>query len=60
MDELCYGTQFWNFEDVKTCIKDFMDLYEARPIKNNVGGMTSTHLFWTCLLYTSPSPRDCS
>lgn len=47
MDELYYGIQPWDFGDVKTNIKDFLDLYENRPINNNLGGMTSTHLFWT-------------
>ena len=57
MDELYYGTQFWDFEDVKTCIKDFLDLYETRPIKNNVGGMTSTHLFWTWYTTKKLNPK---
>lgn len=57
MDELYYGIQPWDFEDVKTDIKDFLKLYENRPIKNNLGGMTSTHLFWTWYVTKKLNPK---
>lgn len=38
MNELCFGVQKWNFDDVDYVIDDFMKLYENRPIINNRGG----------------------
>jgi len=32
-------------DDMKKYIDDFLSLYEKRPIKNNSGGMNSSHLF---------------
>ena len=37
--------------------------YQVDPVRHEIGEETpditaATHLFWTCLLYTSPSPRD--
>lgn len=47
MEEMNFGKQIWDYEDVKIYINEFMELYERRPIKNNAGGMSITHLFWT-------------
>lgn len=44
---LNYGKQLWDFKDVNSTIDEFMELYENRPVVNNAGGMSSTHLFWT-------------
>lgn len=44
-EEMNYGKQIWDYKDVKTCIDEFLGLYEKRPVKNNAGGMSSTHLF---------------
>ena len=33
---------------------------EKQDITLQGAGMTETRLVWNCLLYTSPSPRDCS
>lgn len=38
MDNLYYGKQLWDYEDVNFLIDEFMELYEKRPIKNNGGG----------------------
>lgn len=46
MNELTYGKQVWDFEDVNDVIDEFMDIYSKRPISNNQGGMLSAHLFW--------------
>lgn len=47
MNNLKYGENSWSFSDVEDLIGDFIKLYDERPIKNNYGGMLSTHLFWT-------------
>ena len=35
----------WNYKEIVEEIKLFCDLYEERPIKNNVGGMRFNHAF---------------
>lgn len=51
------GNQLWNFDDVKGCVEEFLKIYEKRPIKNNIGGMTSTHLFWTWYISKKINPQ---
>jgi hypothetical protein len=58
MEEIQYGKQRWNFSDVKSEIAEFLELYEKRPIKNNQGGMTSTHLFWTWYVCRKLNPES--
>lgn len=57
MEELNYGKQQWNFVDVKEYIDEFLNLYEKRPVLNNLGGMTSTHLFWTWYVSKKLRPK---
>lgn len=47
MNELSIGTQLWNYNDVRLVMDEFLALYEERPVRDNRGGMSSTHLFWT-------------
>lgn len=47
MNELNLGIQLWDYKDVRSFVDEFIEIYKRRPIKNNFGGMTSTHLFWT-------------
>ena len=35
----------WNYNEIVEEVKIFCDLYEERPIKNNVGGMRFNHAF---------------
>jgi predicted HTH domain antitoxin len=35
----------WNHYEIKNEIKDFIELYKSRPIKNNRGGMLFPHMF---------------
>ena len=45
-------------------VEDLISNLDAVPedirtaVQNNGGGHANHSLFWTCLLYTSPSPRD--
>lgn len=57
MNDLYYGKQLWNFEDVDSLIDEFMELYNNRPIKNNRGGMLSTHCFLTWYVIKKLRPR---
>lgn len=58
MDELYYGIQPWDFKDVEACIEEFLELYDRRPIADNTGGMTSTHLFWTWYVVGKLKPEN--
>lgn len=44
------GNVSWNNEDILNHLDDFLELYEKKPIKNNIGGMTSPHCFATYFL----------
>ena len=57
MEQLNYGEQKWNFDDVKGCIDEFLNLYEKRPVLDNLGGMTSTHLFWAWYVSRKLQPK---
>lgn len=46
MDNLYYGKQLWDYEDVNFLIDEFMELYEKRPIKNNGGGVCRQHIYF--------------
>lgn len=43
--------------DIESEVKEFLKLYEKRPIKNNVYGMKSPHLFWTWYLLKTINPK---
>lgn len=59
MDNLYYGKQLWDYEDVNFLIDEFMELYEKRPIKNNGGGgMSSAHLFWAWYVIKKLKPDN--
>lgn len=57
-EQLNYGTQIWEFEDVDKLIEEFLDLYEKRPIQNNKGGMLSAHLFWVWYVIKKLKPKN--
>ena len=56
-EKLYWGNQQWDFTDVKNCIEEFLQIYDKRPIYNNLGGMTSTHLFWTWYVLKKINPK---
>lgn len=58
MNNLNYGSLIWNLDDAKLWIDEFLDIYRRRPVENNRGGMTSTHLFWTWYLLRKMQPKN--
>lgn len=57
MNLLSYGIQQWDFKDVKILMDEFLRLYDERPIVDNKGGMSSTHLFWTWYVLKKVNPK---
>lgn len=55
---LNWGEQLWDFKDVISLLDEFLELYEKRPVINNIGGMLSTHLFWTWYILKKLSPES--
>ena len=51
------GNVTWTREDLINKLDDFVDIFKQRPIKNNLGGMKSTHMFyvWFILQYLKPA-----
>ncbi len=52
------GEQLWDFQDVRALLDEFLELYNERPILDNFGGMSSTHLFWTWYILRKLSPKN--
>jgi len=46
----------WNYKEIVEEIKLFCDLYEERPIKNNVGGMRFNHAFALYFILKKTNP----
>ena len=42
------------------CSPNTVDIYNPKTVQATMGGIARVRLHYTCLLYTSPSPRDCS
>ncbi|MFC1548832.1 hypothetical protein ACFL5E_02615 [Candidatus Omnitrophota bacterium] len=36
----------WTYEEMEQDLKEFAGIYRNRPIKNNIGGMNSSHMFY--------------
>jgi hypothetical protein len=51
-----YGRSTWSYDDMRSRLKEFASLYAVRPIADNVGGMSSSHLFlfWFILQWIKP------
>ena len=47
----------FNREEMIECLKEFYDLYQHRPVKNNGGGMGPQHMFltWYAVRKLNPS-----
>ena len=46
-----------NYEIIKSYLEEFREIYKERPIKNNDGGMKSTHMFYCWLTAKLLSPE---
>ena len=47
----------WNYEEIKKEIELFCDIYDARPIKNNIGGMRFNHAFALYFILKKTNPK---
>lgn len=47
----------WTRENVRASLDEFISIYEKRPIRDNIGGMTSPHMFALWFMGRSLSPR---
>tara|TARA_B110000971_G_C19973774_1_gene483923 strand:+ start:517 stop:1347 length:831 start_codon:yes stop_codon:yes gene_type:complete len=46
----------WNYDDITDELETFCDLYEKRPIKNNVGGIHFNHAFALYFILKKKNP----
>ncbi len=52
------GELNWTYDELRKSIPEFVDLYEKRPIKNNLGGMRSPHMFATWFMLKKLAPEN--
>lgn len=52
-----YKKNKWDHEDIKKHIDEFKELYDSRPIKDNDGGMKSSHLLSIWYILKQLNPR---
>jgi hypothetical protein len=50
------GKVKWTRQELKDALEEFSVLYNSRPIKNNSGGMKSTHMFLSWFIIRSLKP----
>lgn len=51
------GLPSWTREDIINSLKEFMDIFPNRPIKDNDGGMKAPHLFATWFITKQLQPK---
>lgn len=51
------GSVNWTREELTNSLEEFLSLYDQRPIRNNEGGMTSSHMFATWFLCKQLNPK---
>lgn len=54
---LVYGDNVWTLENIESEIEKFKEVYDKRPIPDNRGGMSSTHLFWSWYTMKTINPE---
>ncbi len=54
---LVYGDNVWTLENIENEIEKFKEVYDKRPIPDNRGGMSSTHLFWSWYAMKTLNPE---
>lgn len=52
-----YKENKWSHEDIKNHLKEFEELYNSRPIKDNNGGMKSSHLLSVWFILKKLQPK---
>jgi len=50
-------TDLWTSSDIIEFLYEFLPIYENRPIKNNQGGMNSSHLYAICFIINKLKPK---
>jgi len=51
------GVVNWSKDDLVNCLEEFLQIYKTRPIHNNEGGMSSSHMFVTWFLCKQLNPK---
>jgi len=51
------GNPIWTEENLRESLKEFVDLYKQRPIRDNTGGMKSPHMFATWFTIKCLKPK---
>jgi len=51
------GTPPWTRDDMRSKLEEFIGIYERRPIQDNSGGMSSSHLFLLWYVLRCLNPR---
>lgn len=51
------GSVGWSDNDLRSALKEFVELYKHRPIKDNRGGMLSPHMFFTWFTVKRLQPK---
>ena len=50
------GDEPWSRQEIKADLKEFLNVFESRPIKDNQGGMKAPHMFATWFMLRTLSP----
>ena len=53
----CKSPKWYKALDIEFLLKEFKTIYNNRPIKNNDGGMLSTHMFYVWLTAKAVKPK---
>jgi hypothetical protein len=56
-DSLHIGTVPWTNEDMRKSLREFVEVYERRPIRDNSGGMQAPHMFLAWFVLKTLSPK---
>lgn len=51
------GVVNWSKDDLINCLEEFLEIYKARPIQDNEGGMSSSHMLYTWFLCKQLNPK---
>ena len=58
MEKITITLPLWfNYKSIKEDLEHFREIYKSRPIKNNSGGMLSTHMFYVWFTAKKINPK---